>query len=104
MNRAKVLAAILTVGGPAGAAAIPDRDLVRNFVSTFYSWYVPIATSDKKEPSSTIAIQKRYDCFDAPLLSALKKDAAAQTASPTEIVGLDFDPFLNSILCYINGA
>jgi hypothetical protein len=67
------------------------------FVKKFYDWYVPIALKpDLKEDSSNVAIAKRGALFDAPLLKALKEDAEAARKSPGDIVGLDFDPFLNS--------
>ncbi len=67
------------------------------FVKKFYDWYVPIALKPNlKEDSSNVAIAKRGALFDPPLLKALKEDAEAARQSPGDIVGLDFDPFLNS--------
>jgi hypothetical protein len=67
-----------------------------DFVQKFYNWYVPIALKTTKEPSSDLAIAKRGSLFEASLLRALKADAEAARNSPGDIVGLDFDPFLNA--------
>ena len=67
------------------------------FVKKFYDWYVPIALNrNLKEDSSNVAIAKRGALFDPPLLKALKEDVEAARKTPDDIVGLDFDPFLNS--------
>ncbi len=66
------------------------------FVRKFYDWYVPIALKPGKTDASDVAIAKRGALFDAPLLKALKEDSEAQAKTPDDIVGLDFDPFLNS--------
>ena len=66
-----------------------------DFVQKFYDWYVPIAHKSGDDPSSDRAIAKHGAVFDPPLLRALKIDAEAQSKSP-DIVGLDFDPFLNA--------
>jgi hypothetical protein len=67
-----------------------------NFVQKFYDWYVPIALKPGKTPSSDLALVKRGSLFDPSLLRALKADAEAARKSPGDIVGLDFDPFLNA--------
>ena len=68
----------------------------RHFVQSFYDWYAPVAVSENKEPAWKIAIAKRNSFFDPHLRQALELDLAAQAKSPGQIVGLDFDPFLNS--------
>jgi hypothetical protein len=67
-----------------------------SFVQHFYDWYLPVALRNQKEPVSAVAISRKPTLFDAPLLRALRDDAAAQTKTTGEIDGLDFDPFLNS--------
>ena len=68
----------------------------RLFVQRFYDWYAPLANRVNKEPSSDIAIRIKPALFDNKLLTALKEDSAAQDKEPGSIVGLDFDPFLNT--------
>jgi hypothetical protein len=46
--------------------------------------------------SLQIAMEKQGSQFESGLLAALKEDVAAQAAAKGEIVGLDFDPFLNT--------
>jgi hypothetical protein len=73
-----------------------DAASAHAFVQAFYEWYVPLATSDKlNERASTVAITKRKAVFSPELWAALKDDADAQAHS-NEIVGIDWDPFLNS--------
>jgi len=71
-------------------------DSARNFAQEFYSWYVPIALNGSSVAASDIALKKRSSAFGPELRQALKEDSAAQAKSPGEIVGLDFDPILNS--------
>lgn len=65
------------------------------FVSRFYSWYVPQALQDRAEPTWHIALQQKRTEFDPQLVRLLQADAAAQDKCE-DLVGLDFDPFLNS--------
>jgi hypothetical protein len=68
----------------------------RDFVQKFYDAYVPQAHAERTTPASQFAIDQMSASFDGDLLAALKEDAAAQAKSSDEVVGLDFDPFLNS--------
>ena len=65
-------------------------------VDGFYQWYVPLAVSENQEPASDIAIKKRASLFSSRLIKALKDDSDASRKSPDEIVGLDWDPFLDT--------
>ncbi|HXP75927.1 MAG TPA: hypothetical protein VN823_17420 [Stellaceae bacterium] len=98
MKRATlILLALFLLGAPAASADEAGQKQAVAFVKKFYDWYVPIALKpDLKEDSSNVAIAKRGALFDPPLLKALKEDAEAARKSPGDIVGLDFDPFLNS--------
>jgi hypothetical protein len=55
-----------------------------------------LTNKENKEPSSDIAIRIKPALFSARLLAALREDSAAAAKSPGYIVGIDFDPFLNS--------
>jgi hypothetical protein len=72
------------------------EDPVRKFARDFYRWYVPIAFKGNKVPAFGIAIKQRPSSFSPQLLKALRDDAEAQAKAIGEMVGLDFDPFLNS--------
>jgi hypothetical protein len=83
----------------ASSAQADDSSLAasgRDFVQKFYDAYVPQALAEHTVPASQFAIDHLSTSFDAELLAALKDDAAAEAKSSDEIVGLDFDPFLNS--------
>lgn len=67
----------------------------RAFVSQFYAWYVPQALQDRSEPTWHIALKKKGKEFASPLARLLWADWAAQDKCE-DLVGLDFDPFLNS--------
>lgn len=92
-----ILLGVLLLGSSAAYADEAGQKRAAVFVKKFYDWYVPIALKpDLKEDSSNVAIAKRGALFDPPLLKALQDDAEAQAKTPDDIVGLDFDPFLNS--------
>jgi hypothetical protein len=97
MRRAAViLLGLLLLSSSAAWADEAGQKRAVDFVQKFYTWYVPIALKPLREPSSNVAIAKRGSLFDPPLLKALKEDAEAARNSPGDIVGLDFDPFLNA--------
>jgi len=68
----------------------------RDFVQRFYSWYVPQALSERHGPASDLALRYKGSEFSPNLLQALKEDSDAQAKANGDIVGLDFDPFLNT--------
>jgi hypothetical protein len=80
------------------AAPIPSSETARvqRFVQEFYDWYAPIALKEHSGPSSDIAIQSKGFDFTPELAKALKEDSNAQKKVQGDVVGLDFDPFLNS--------
>lgn len=81
---------------PAAAAAGEKETSCRKVVQEFYGWYAPLAVKDNgATPAWMIAVRKKPSLFSKTLADALRKDSAAQERSQ-EIVGLDFDPFLNS--------
>lgn len=89
--RPRLLLAVF-LGFYLGAAEGLEKKVV-HFVEEFYQWYTPVF---RKGGWWNTAIQKKSTCFDVSLLKALKEDALAQDRNPGEIVGLDFDPFLNA--------
>ncbi len=68
---------------------------LRDFVQSFYDWYVPLAQGENSVTASDLALKYQTSAFSPELYQALKEDSEAQ-AKATEIVGLDFDPFLNT--------
>jgi hypothetical protein len=69
---------------------------VRSFVQELYGWYVPKALDDSTGPASERALKYRSYVFSSELFRALKEDSDAQARISGYIVGLDFDPFLNT--------
>ena len=65
----------------------------RDFVASFYHWYIPKAFSNNGDEVKLALTQKRSS-FGEELYHGLSEDAEAQAKSPGELVGLDFDPFL----------
>jgi len=92
------LIALCTIALPAlaqtsGAAAA--KKTPRHFVQEFYDWYTPVAQREKGVPGWEIAIKDRRSAFSRELVTELKEDFEVQS-NCKEIVGIDFDPFLNN--------
>lgn len=64
------------------------------FVREFYATYAPRLIPNGLQAVDSI-IAERPGLFAPALLAALRRDAALRDTA-TEIVGLDFDPFLNT--------
>jgi hypothetical protein len=73
-----------------------DTESARCFVQSFYDWYVPKGSFKSLGPTSDRALRTKSSFFSPKLIEALREDSAAQSRAKGEIVGLDFDPFLNS--------
>jgi hypothetical protein len=63
------------------------------FVQEFYDWYTPIAASEKYR--LTVSLSAKRLSFAPELWKMLVADDTAQSKAD-EIVGLDFDPILNT--------
>jgi hypothetical protein len=68
----------------------------QTFVQSFYDWYLPRLVNETPLPAPDLALRDRSSAFSPELLHALRDDAAARASVADEIVGLDFDPFLNT--------
>ena len=97
MMRAIVVLAfyLLSASGALAAGPTPSQTAASAFVQRFYDWYAPLSRKAGPLPSWIVALDKRGAQFDPGLSRALREDAEAQERSPDDIVGLDFDPFLN---------
>jgi hypothetical protein len=71
-----------------------------HFVQQFYNWYVATENALMKrnslESALEVTLREKRSSFSPELVKGLKEDLAASKKSPGEIVGLDFDPFLNA--------
>ena len=65
------------------------------FVQAFYDWYVPLALNDKVWRAWDVAVRRKPQAFTPQLAQLIRPDTEAQRKA-SELVGLDFDPFLNS--------
>jgi hypothetical protein len=71
------------------------RDSVLQFVQSFVTWYVPIVLTPHDGPAwNAVLAQEKW--LSPELRAALRADSAAQAGAQGEIVGLDFDPFVDS--------
>jgi hypothetical protein len=89
----------LAVSSPLQAQVKNPRDIqksCRDFVQGFYDWYVPKVLKEGSVRASDLALKYKGNSFDSHLSRQLREDSEAQTKVTGEIVGLDFDPFLNS--------
>jgi len=79
-------------------AATDDKSSCKTFVQGFYDWYIAKSNAPVAKNSSPleIALKTRSDVLSSDLSKQLKRDVAASARSPGEIVGLDFDPILNT--------
>jgi hypothetical protein len=73
--------------------AAVDEHSCRAFVQKFYDWYVPI--TDSRNDRFTVMLRPRRSSFNPTLWRMLVSDDEAQSRA-SEIVGLDFDPIVNS--------
>jgi len=67
----------------------------REFVQEFYKWYVPKALNSKITRAWDAALKYKSAAFSHELAQLLREDSAAQ-AKCEELIGIDFDPFLNT--------
>lgn len=72
------------------------RKSCRDFVQAFYDWYVPVALKHSRVRPADLALAHKGSAFSPELAQALREDSKAQAKVKGELVGLDFDPFLNS--------
>lgn len=81
---------------PADAQQPPDS--LARVLQSFLDWYVPLALGDHQGPAWTVVLgqQNQQWRLSLELKRVLRADSAAQARAHGVIVGLDFDPFLNS--------
>lgn len=86
---------VTTKDAPVRAAAIDESAAARNFVETFYKWYVPVANGKHRDAAWYTVLDQRPNVLSDTLLRALRHDREEQAKAVGEIAGLDFDPFLS---------
>jgi hypothetical protein len=68
----------------------------QKFAQDFYSWYLPFLVKHGYGVTLKTIIKKKQDLFDGPLLQMLLEDHEAQSKFMGDLVGIDWDPFLNT--------
>ena len=68
----------------------------RVFVQSFYDWYVIKKDKQPDIRGTEEALKQKKELFDSPLYKELMEDQNAAAKAPGELVGLDFDPFVNA--------
>lgn len=78
---------------PAPAApATDDGARAKAFVAAFYAWY----EHSGRPLGESVVLRANKDALSPELHAALKADLEASARVKDEVVGLDFDPFLNT--------
>jgi hypothetical protein len=87
----------------AGAFFVPPQNpsefSAQAFVQGFYDWYLgKIRAASKKGSGYTFidAVRQRPDWFSPELRRLLEEDVAAASKCKDDVVGLDWDPFLET--------
>lgn len=91
-----LLTPILCVAAPFATQAARAETPPQQHVQGFYTWYVQVAVKEHQEPAFVSALKQKKWLFSPELARALNDDAAAQEKAQGVIVGIDWDPFLNS--------
>ncbi|MCU1305747.1 MAG: hypothetical protein JWN45_442 [Acidobacteriaceae bacterium] len=90
-----LLLTAFVASAPAQAAPKAEASC-RAAVQKFYDWYVPEVFREKQTWAAKSALESKEFAFSPELRKSLREDFAASAANKSEIVGLDFDPFLAS--------
>jgi hypothetical protein len=97
MRSPRLLTLLLAVPALAQSTKAPsESEAARKAAQAFYDWYAPMAMKSSKEPAFERALREKRAALGEELAKALAADAAGQKAVPDDIVGLDWDPFLNA--------
>jgi hypothetical protein len=65
----------------------------REFVATFYKWYLAIALRNNRLPDSAFALKDKPHAFSSELLRQLREESEVQKRAGPDLVGLEHDPF-----------
>ena len=80
---------------PAASTPQAGTEAARAVVRQFYPWYMALRPPNNGDQVE-YAIQQKPSLFSQELKTKLHADFEAARKSPGELVGLDFDPFLNA--------
>lgn len=94
--------AVLCFAAPATEAAAPasgqdaQAQSAKAFVQGFYDWYMGEMQKESNDDLIADALKSKRWPFSAAIVTALRADEEAQSKSPEDVVGIDFDPYLNA--------
>ncbi len=74
-----------------------NKENARVFVQKFYNWYGKVYAKERHITAQYEIIKHNPQYLDKMLLNALLADERAWARHPREIIGLDFDPFTNTL-------
>lgn len=96
MRASWALILLMFLCSPGAGAQVTDRPKgsPREFVESFYQWYVPRAHSQTMDRPCEIALKYKRSAFSPQLAELMREDSAAQ-ARCEDLVGINWDPFLN---------
>jgi hypothetical protein len=92
-------ASAFAVGANAAPPEDPSEASARTFVQGFYDWYVgKVLVASKKGSGYGFidAVRQRPAAFSPELKRLLEEDVAAASKCKDDVVGLDWDPFLET--------
>lgn len=95
LNVVLLAAATSSLGQTSGVPSGPQKTC-RQVAQGFYDWYVTFALKVQDSDASDVALRDKPSVFSPELFRALKEDSQAQQKADGDLVGLDFDPFLNT--------
>jgi len=71
-------------------------EVVRHFVQDFYNWYAPLVLKTDTDIAWERLLKEKPLVLDSNLIHLIGNDYREQAKAKGVIVGIDFDPFLNS--------
>jgi len=80
---------------PTASKPQAGTDAARAVVQQFYAWYMAVQPPNNGDQVE-YAVKQKPSLFSQELKTKLHADFEAASKSPGELVGLDFDPFLNT--------
>lgn len=78
-------------------SSIDNKESARIFVQKFYDWYGKVYAKQRHITAQDEIIKHNPQYLDKMLLNAFLADERAGARYPREIIGLDFDPFTNTL-------
>ena len=72
------------------------RESCREFVESFYGWYLTAAPRNNLGPAAELALKEKPYLFSSELIRQVREDFEAQEKAGSDLVSLDADPFIGA--------